>query len=128
MHRVKLSLFFALMCFCTSSFAQDSTALTGNWISESANGVFTQLEVSDSGSFVYRSLHANTLRRAYMCGHLTDLGDALSLSTGVIKERDTNGIIEQSVGEVTVTVDVLRRSERTLVVVIDDETVVLELS
>lgn len=102
-------------------------SLTGNWTSETANGVFTQLEVSTSGKFVLREQHSNDLRRAYLCGHLTDRGATLALEVKAMKERLANGDIEQNLGEQTITLDVIRRTDRTLTVTYDRRTIVLNL-
>jgi len=104
----------------------DSLALAGNWISESRDGVFTQLEIEVSGKFVFRELHSRDLRRSYMCGTLSDGGDALSLRVQQFKERSRSGQIAQAVGGSSETFVIRSRSERRLILQIDSRTVVLD--
>jgi hypothetical protein len=104
-----------------------NSPLAGNWISESAAGVFTQLEVQSSGRFVFRQIDAESLSRDYMCGNLTDRGDRLELKVGAMKERSASGQISEMVGQTTVVLDVVKRTGNQLVLSYKRDTVVLQL-
>ncbi len=130
MRLIQATLCFVLVMLASSAMAQTSStmqSLAGNWTSETADGVFTQLEVSTGGKFVLREQHSRDPRRAYLCGHLTDRGSTLALDVKGMKERLINGDIEQNVGEQTITLDVIRRTDRTLIVTYDQRTIVLNL-
>ncbi len=130
MRLIQATLCFVFILLSSSAIAQnsnDTQGLTGNWTSETADGVFTQLEVTPSGKFILREQHSRDPRRAYLCGRLTDRGTTLALDVKAMKERLINGDIEQNVGEQTITLDVVRRSNRTLVVKYDQRTIVLNL-
>lgn len=123
---VLLTALFALSAHADN--ANSTQSLTGNWISESATGVFTQLEIADNGRFVFRQIHTSNLSRDYLCGNLTDRGDELVLNVGAMKERTAGGDISELVGQTTLTLDVVRRSDRQIVVNYKQRTVVLQLT
>ncbi|MFK7887410.1 MAG: hypothetical protein AB8G16_11155 [Gammaproteobacteria bacterium] len=122
---VLTSLFVALCCHADN--APGASAIQGNWINESASGVFTQLEVAENGRFVFRQIHAKNLGRDYICGNLADRGDELVLNVGAMKERSAGGDISELVGQTTLKLDVVRRSEHQLVLKYKRSTVVLQL-
>ena len=102
--------------------------LSGNWIHQSYDGIFTQLEIEQNGKFTFREVHSRDLRRAYMCGNLADGGDVLNLRVKQQKERDISGIISQASGESKLKFDVRSRGDKRLVIDVDGRTVVLERS
>ena len=106
----------------------EGDVLEGNWINESHDGVFTQLEIEANGQFVFREMHSKDLRRSYMCGKLTDLGDALDLEIGQQKERTRSGHVSQAVSGYSSQFLVESRSANTLVLRIDARVVVLSRS
>ena len=128
MQRIILIVTFFFMSITGSAWAAGDIAdatLEGNWVNENHNGVFTQLEIEENGKFVFRELHSKDLRRSYMCGKLTDLGDALSLDVQQKKERTVSGHVSQAVGASSDMFAVQSRSAKTLVLRIDKRTVVL---
>ena len=80
-----------------------------------------------NGRFVLRQLHTADLRRDYLCGTITDAGDALVLTVDTKKERFRNGDIEQMIGEETVVLPVHRRTGQTLILDYKSRTVVLSI-
>lgn len=131
MLRIKFVICLFMACCMGSVFAgtpQTDNELAGNWTHDSFDGVFTQLEIEDSGKFVFRQQHSNDLRRAYMCGNLTDEGDVLRLRVQNHKERLVNGEIVQASGVQEKSFTVKSRSARRLVVTVGTQTVVLNLT
>lgn len=121
-------LLVSMLSWSTHANSQTSTTtLAGNWISESATGIFTQLEVETSGRFVFRQIDAGSLSRDYLCGNLTDRGDRLELKVGAMKERSASGEISEMVGQAILTLDVVKRTENQLVLQYKRDTVVLQL-
>lgn len=127
MQRITLIATFFLMLLSGSAHAAggiEDSSLVGNWVNENHNGVFTQLEIEASGKFVFRELHSDDLRRSYMCGKLTDAGDALQLAIEQHKERARSGDISQAVGRTQGEFLVQSRSGNTLILRIDSRIVV----
>lgn len=116
-----------LMTICATAQPAGSVAndLVGEWQGRSAAGVTTQLEILANGRFVLRQLHTADLRRDYLCGTVSDVGDALVLNVDTRKERLVNGDIEQMVGTEQVVLPVHQRTERTLILDYKTRTVVL---
>lgn len=128
MRRLQVAFFVLVLCFSGAVAAQDANnekSLAGNWTGRTADGIFTQLEVTANGKFIFREQYSSDPRRAYLCGRLTDLGDTLSLNVRQMTERLADGAIEHAVGETTMVVDVIRRSGSELVVRFDDRTIIL---
>lgn len=131
MRRFHVALIALLFAVCPLALAQGTpaqSALTGNWTSRTADGIFTQFEVTANGKFVFREQYSSDPRRAYLCGRITDLGDALSLDVKAMTERLADGAIEHGMGETTMVVNILRRTDTSLVVRFQNRTIVLNLS
>jgi len=131
MTKTRCAAAFLLLLFSLAAPANaqsDAITLQGNWISESVDGVFTQLEVESSGRFVFRQIHAGNLGRDYMCGNLADRGDELVLKVGAKKERSASGVISEMVGQTTLKLEVVRRTASQLVLNYKSDTVIFQLT
>ena len=122
------TILLALLSLSATAEPTVSSDLVGSWTSRSVTGVATHLDIQANGRFVLRQAHSEDLRRDYLCGSLTDTGEALVLSVESMKERFENGDIEQLAGAATVVLPVHRRTGQTLIIDYKSKTVVLNAS